>query len=388
MNYIPYGRQQISEEDIAAVDSVLRSDWLTQGPTIERFEEAVARYCGVRFAVAFNSGTAALHLACQAAGLGPGDTLWTSPNTFVASANAARYCGATVDFVDIDRRTYNLSVESLAAKLRAAADRGALPRIVMPVHFAGQSCQMREISRLANEYGFRIIEDASHAVGGRYLNRPVGNCEHSSIAVFSFHPVKIITTGEGGMAVTNDPELARRMRLLRSHGVTRDPNMMHKAPEGPWYYEQLDLGFNYRLTDIQAALGLSQFQRTDEFVRRRHALAARYDHELAGLPLILPWQHPDAYSAYHLYAVQINRSQSGHERARVFERLRADGVGVNVHYIPVHTQPYYAQQGFRSGDYPEAERYYSAAISLPLFPALTEAQQGHVITSLKRALSE
>ena len=388
MIQIPYGRQDINGDDIAAVEAVLRSDWLTQGPAGDRFEESVRRYCGAGYAVAMNSATSALHLACRALGLGPGDLMWTSPITFVASANAARYCGAGVDFVDIDERTYNMSVAALADKLRMVRKQnGVLPKIVMPVHFAGQSCDMREIGRLAEEFGFSVVEDASHAIGGRYLGRPVGDCRYSSITVFSFHPVKIVTTGEGGMAVTNNAELADRMRLLRSHGVTRDPAFMEGQSQGAWYYEQVDLGYNYRMTDIQAALGASQMHRIDGFVRTRHAIADRYVRELADLPVVLPWQSPHAHSAYHLFPIRIDPTRVSADRGEVFSRMRNGGIGVNVHYIPVHTQPYYRMLGFKDAQFPVAERYYADAISLPLFSTLDEARQGTVVRVLREALA-
>jgi UDP-4-amino-4,6-dideoxy-N-acetyl-beta-L-altrosamine transaminase len=383
---IPYGRQNISQPDIDAVVAVLRSDWLTQGPAIERFEQAVTDYCGAAQAVAVNSATSALHLACLALGLGPGDRLWTSPNTFVASANCALYCGARVDFVDIDPRTYNLSVDALRDKLERAERAGRLPKVVIPVHFAGQPCDMAAIHALAREYGFRVIEDASHAIGGRYLGEPVGNGRYSDITVFSFHPVKIITTGEGGMALTQDPELAETMRRLRTHGITRDPARMVGEVQGPWYYQQIELGFNYRMTDIQAALGYSQLQRLEEFVARRHELADRYDALLAGLPVITPWRDPEAWSAFHLYVIRLDERRMGQSRRAVFEALRQKGIGVNVHYIPVHTQPYYRALGFAEGDYPEAERYYREAISLPLYPGLAEAEQDQVVAALRETL--
>ncbi|MEO8157945.1 MAG: UDP-4-amino-4,6-dideoxy-N-acetyl-beta-L-altrosamine transaminase [Betaproteobacteria bacterium] len=388
MIQIPYGRQDINEDDIAAVEAVLKSDWLTQGPAGDRFEEAVRGYCGAGYAVAMNSATSALHLACRVLGLGPGDSMWTSPITFVASANAARYCGASVDFVDIDERTYNMSVAALADKLQIVRKQnGVLPKIVMPVHFAGQSCDMREIGELAEEFGFSVVEDASHAIGGRYLGRPVGDCRYSSITVFSFHPVKIVTTGEGGMAVTNNAELADRMRLLRSHGVTRDPAFMKGHSQGAWYYEQVDLGYNYRLTDIQAALGTSQMQRIDGFVRTRHAIADRYARELSDLPVVLPWQNPHAHSAYHLFPIRIDRARVSANRGEVFSRMRNGGIGVNVHYIPVHTQPYYRMLGFKDAQFPVAERYYADAISLPLFSTLDETRQRTVVRVLREALA-
>lgn len=380
---IPYGRQDITPEDIAAVEAVLRSDFLTQGPAVPGFEQALAAYCGAARGVAMNSATSALHVACLALGLGPGDRLWTSPNTFVASANCGLYCGAEVDFVDTDPATYNMSVAALEARLVAAAAEGRLPKVVIPVHFAGQSCEMRAIHALGQQYGFRIIEDASHAVGATYLGEPVGNCRYSDITIFSFHPVKIITTAEGGMAMTNDPALAERMERLRSHGITRDPAAMAWDSEGPWYYQQVELGYNYRITDLQAALGHSQLARLDDYVARRHAIAARYDAALAGLPLTTPWQHPDSRSALHLYPIRLHDAA---RRREVLEALRAAGIGVNVHYIPVHTQPHYHRLGFRPGDFPEAERYYAGAISLPMFPTLTPAQQDEVVAALARVL--
>jgi UDP-4-amino-4,6-dideoxy-N-acetyl-beta-L-altrosamine transaminase len=378
---IPYARQDVTEADIAAVVEVLRSDFLTQGPAVPRFERAVADYCGAAHAVAVNSGTSALHLACLALDLGPGDRLWTSPNTFVASANCALYCGATVDFVDIDPRTYNMSLEALSAKLEQAEAAGTLPKVVEPVHFAGQPCDMRGIGALAERYGFKVLEDASHAIGARYKGEPVGNCRYSDITVFSFHPVKIITTGEGGMAVTNDPELAARMARLRSHGISRDIDPADPNTCDGWYYRQLELGFNYRMTDIQAALGLSQLQRLDDYVTTRHALAERYDQLLADLPLTLPYRDPAARSAMHLYPVQV-----GTDRRQIFEKMREEGIGVNVHYIPVHTQPHFLQREFAIGDFPHAEGYYQQAMSLPLFPRLTEKQQDHVVSRLALCL--
>ena len=375
--------QDISEEDVAAVAAVLKSPFLTQGPTVPAFEAALAAYAGAKHGVAVNSATSALHIACLALGLKAGDVLWTSPVTFVASANCALYCGAGVDFVDIDPLTFNISVDALQLKLEQARSRGTLPKVLVCVHLCGQSCDMRAIHQLSLNYGFKIIEDASHAVGAKYLNEPVGNCRFSDITVFSFHPVKIITSAEGGMALTNDSQLARSMELLRSHGITRDPAAMTQASEGPWYYQQVGLGFNYRMTELQAALGLSQMNRLDAYVAMRHLLVKRYDEKLAGLPLSTPSQHPDGYSSFHLYVVRLI---DGSRRRKVFETLRARGIGVNVHYIPVHTQPYYRAMGFAEGDFPQAERYYAEAISLPLYARLSEADQDYVISSLRDAL--
>lgn len=380
---IPYGRQDISEEDIAAVCAVLQSDFLTQGPAIERFESAVARHCGARHAVAVSNATAALHIACLALDLGPGDLAWTSPNTFVASANCARYCGADVDFVDIDPVSWNLSPVLLAQRLDEARALGRLPKVLVPVHFSGQSCDMEEIGRLAREYGVAVIEDASHAIGASFLDAAVGCCKYSDCAVFSFHPVKIVTTGEGGIIVTNRDDLAARLLRLRSHGITRDASLMGEKNPGPWYYEQLELGYNYRMTDIQAALGASQMSRLENFVARRRALAARYDNLLAGLPLQLPVQDARARSSWHLYVVRLHLDEIGRSHRQIFEALRAAGIGVNLHYIPVHLQPYYRALGFAEGYCPEAERYHGEAISLPLYPALSEADQDYIATTLR-----
>ena len=380
---IPYGRQEITQADIDAVVGVLQSDYLTQGPMVPRFEQAVSAHCGASHALAVNSATSALHIACLALGLGPGDRLWTTPITFVASANCALYCGARVDFVDIDPHTYNLCPLALERKLIEAEQAGTLPKIVVPVHLCGQPCDMRAIHALSERFGFRIIEDASHAIGGRYLGETIGNCRYSDITVFSFHPVKIITTAEGGMALTNDARLAERMGLLRSHGITRDPALMTHAPDGPWYYQQVELGFNYRMTDLQAALGVSQMERLDCFVARRHEHSQRYGCLLNGLPLTLPWQHPDGYSGLHLYVVRV----AGDVRRQVFEGLRAANILVNVHYIPVHTQPYYTAMGFGAGMFPEAERYYAEAVSLPMYAGMTEHQQDRVADVLKGTLS-
>ncbi len=383
---IQYGRQDISPEDISAVVEVLQSDWLTQGPNVERFEKSVAAYCGAKHAVATCNATSALHIACLALDLGPGDWLWTSPNTFVASANCGLHCGANVDFVDIDPKTYNLSVEALARKLEHAKTEGKLPKIVIPVDFSGQPCDMCEIAELGKQYGFRIIEDAAHAIGADYMNGKVGNCRYADITVFSFHPVKIITTGEGGMALTNDSELYRRIGLLHSHGITRDPALIQDETDGIWYYHQIALGFNNRMTDIQAALGTSQLTRVEEFVERRRYLAARYDRLLSGLPIIVPYQHAAGHSSWHLYVIQVTPANA-RLRLKVFNSLRASGINAGVHYIPVHLQPYYRRMGFNPGDFPNAETYYSSAISLPLYYGLTEEEQDYVVEMLTSALS-
>lgn len=382
---IPYGRQSISDEDIAAVVKVLRSDWITQGPSIDEFERKVADYCGAAYGVAVSNATGALHIACLALDVGPGSLVWTSPNTFLASANCALYCGADVDFVDIDPDTYNMSTWALEVKLMAARAAGRLPQVVIPVHFAGQSCDMAGIARLASEYGFRVIEDASHAIGADYCGGKVGNCQYSDMTVFSFHPVKILTTGEGGMVMANSPVMRERLQRLRSHGMTRDAALA--SAYGPWYYEQQELGFNYRMTDIQAALGVSQLGRLDTFVARRRVLAERYDRLLAGLPLHVPKQDPNGTSSYHLYPVWIDEAAAGRNRLAVFEGLRAAGIGVNVHYIPVPNQPYYQARGFRPGQFPNAERYYAGAISLPMFYSLSEADQDTVVAALRAELA-
>ena len=384
---IPYGRQDISEADIKAVEDVLRSDFLTQGPVVPRFEEVVSSFCGAKHGVAVNSATSALHIACLALDLGPGDWLWTSPNTFVASANCALYCGAQVDFVDIDSRTYNLCPTKLEKKLIAAKRTGKLPKIVVPVHLTGQPCDMAAIHALGQKYGFKIIEDASHAIGSRYKGEPIGDCRYSDITVFSFHPVKIITTAEGGMILTNSAKLYTHLRLLRSHGITRDPELMTEPMHGPWYYQQVLLGFNYRMTDMQAALGASQMTRLSDYVKRRHQIAQRYDDFLSGLPLTLPWQHPDAYSAYHLYVIRLQLDKIGATHCQVFEELQAQGIIVNLHYIPVHTQPFYQRMGFKQGDFPEAEKYYSEAISIPMHVNLTDADLVFITNTLRKAIS-
>lgn len=386
MKQIPYGRQDISQEDIQAVIDTLSSDWLTQGPAIEKFEKTVANYCGAQYAVAVNSATSALHIACLAAGLGPEDSLWTSPNTFVASANCGLYCGAAVDFVDIDSRTYNMDPALLEEKLIVAGKEGKLPKVVVPVHFSGQACEMERIAKLAAKYGVAVIEDASHAIGGKYKDTRVGCCEFSDMAVFSFHPVKIVTTAEGGMILTNRRDLYEKLMLYRSHGITRNPEMMTQESHGPWYYEQIGLGYNYRITDVQAALGNSQMKRIDQFVARRHEIAKRYDNALENLPLALPWQHPDSFSAFHLYVIKLRTEALQKTHLQIFEELRRAGIGVNLHYIPVHTQPYYQTLGFKWGDFPAAEAYYRSAISLPMYYGLTEEDQDYVIDTLKKVL--
>ena len=399
---IPYGRQDITQVDIDAVVDVLRSDFLTQGPTVPRFEEAVSHYCGVRHGVAVNSATSALHIACLALDLGPGDWLWTSPNTFVASANCALNCGANVDFVDIDPLTYNMSVEDLQVKLEQAEKQGLLPKIVMPVHFAGQPCNMPAIYALSKQYGFKIIEDASHAIGASYTDVidnnaisvvaensktitkqfnqiNIGSCTHSDITVFSFHPVKIITTGEGGMAMSNDAELANRMRRLREHGITKDEAGMDPRPENEiWNYQQIELGFNYRMTDIHAGLGISQIQRLDEFVSLRHEIADRYHSELSSLPITIPFQALGMYSSFHLYPIRVNHSESCRSQRQIYDALRRNGVAANLHYIPVHRQPYYENLGFKSGNFPEAELFHREVISLPIYTTLSISDQAVV----------
>ncbi|MDA3876062.1 MAG: UDP-4-amino-4,6-dideoxy-N-acetyl-beta-L-altrosamine transaminase [Halothiobacillus sp.] len=385
---IPYGRQDISDADIQAVVDVLRSDYLTQGPAVPAFEKSIADYCGAQHAIAVNSATSALHIACLALDVRPNDLVWTTPITFVASANCALYCGAQIDFVDIDSRTYNMSVERLAEKLAHAEKIGKLPKVVIPVHLCGQPCDMVGIHALGQQYGFKIIEDAAHAIGGKYRGEPIGNCRYSDITVFSFHPVKIITSGEGGMALTNDAQLAKRLRLLRSHGISSDEADMQPRPsEEIWNYQQIGLGFNYRMTDILAALGLSQMQRLDEFVAKRHSIAERYDQLLSSLPVVTPFQHADGYSSFHLYVIRLKLGEINKTHRQVYEALRAVGILVNLHYIPVYRQPYYVNLGFEAGYCPEAEQYYSEVISIPVYPGLTEAQQDQVVAALRVATS-
>lgn len=383
---IPYGRQDIHQSDIDAVVAVLKSDFLTQGPKVPVFEKLVADYCNAKYAVAVNSATSALHIACLTLGLGEGDWLWTSPNTFVASANCGLYCGARVDFVDIDPRTYNMCTNALEEKLTQAKQANRLPKVIIPVHFAGQSCDMKRIYALSKQYGFKIIEDASHAIGGKYLGQFIGGCQYSDITIFSFHPVKIITTAEGGLAMTNQADLAEKMNLFRSHGVTRNPELMTQESEGDWYYQQVELGFNYRMTELQAALGISQMQRLEEFVTKRHELKNRYDELLSGLPVQCPYQSKDSYSALHLYPIQLDLDNISRSHAQIFAEIRVNGIGVNLHYIPLHTQPYYQQMGFRKGDFPQAEIYYSRAISIPMYSGLSTKQQDRVVAVLQQVL--
>lgn len=379
---IPYGKQDINQADIDAVLGVLRSDFLTQGPKVPAFEQKVASHVGAKHALAVNSATSALHVACKALDLGPGDWLWTTPITFVASANCGLYCGAQVDFVDIDPRTYNLCPRALEAKLAEAERENRLPKVLVAVHLCGQPCDMEAIYKLSQRFGFRIVEDASHAIGGKYRGEFIGGGRYSDITVFSFHPVKIVTTAEGGMALTNEDELASRMNLLRSHGVTRDQNLMTQEPDGPWYYQQVELGYNYRMTELQAALGISQMDRLDAFVARRHELARRYDELLKDLPVTLPWQHQDSFSGLHLYVIRLKLDAINKTHRQVFEALREQGIGVNLHYIPVHIQPYYQRMGFEAKDFPEAMHYYREAISLPMYSAMSEIQQDEVVRAL------
>ena len=383
---IPYGKQDISDEDIDSVIDVLKSDFITQGPKVPLFEQTVSSYCKSKFSVAVNSATSALHIACLSLGLKKNDWLWTSPNSFVASSNCALYCGAKIDFVDIDPISFNMSIEALEEKLIIAKKKNILPKIIVPVHFAGQSCDMSRIFELSKIYGFKIIEDASHAIGGRYLDNPIGNCSYSDITVFSFHPVKIITTAEGGMATTNSKDIYNKMSQLRSHGITRDEKKMHYKSHGAWYYEQIDLGFNYRMNELQAALGVSQMTRLDDFVFKRHVIKSRYDLLLKDFPLSTPKQHPNSYSSLHLYPILLDIQSLEKTQSEIFKDLRDNQIGVNLHYIPIHLQPFYKQFGFKKGNFPNAEDYYSKAISLPIFAKMTDEQQDKVIAALKRVL--
>jgi len=387
LKMIPYGKQDINQDDIDSVVNILQSDFLTQGSEVPLFEKTVSDYCGTKFGVAVNSATSALHIACLALDLGKGDYLWTSPNTFVASANCGLYCGAKVDFVDINPLTYNLSSKELEKKLIQAKQDNKLPKIVIPVHFAGQSCNMKKIHSLSQEYGFKIIEDASHAIGGKYKNETIGKCRYSDITIFSFHPVKIITTGEGGMALTNNPELAGRMQRYRTHGITTDANIMQLTPfDEIWNYQQISLGFNYRMTDIQAALGVSQMTRLDEFVKQRQQIAKRYNIELAGLALQTPWQHFDSYSSYHLYPIRLKLGEIEKIQGKVYDALHAAGIMVNLHYIPVYRHPYYEAMGFKKGYCPNAEQYYKEAISIPMYPTISKVQENKIVSCLREIL--
>jgi UDP-4-amino-4,6-dideoxy-N-acetyl-beta-L-altrosamine transaminase len=386
---IPYGRQEITDSDIEEVEKVLRSDFLTQGPVVPKFEKSVANYCGTSYSVAVNSATSALHIACLALGLEKGDYLWTSPNTFVASANCARYCGASVDFVDINPNTFNMSVEALSEKLKIAEKKGKLPKIVIPVHFAGQPCEMEAIHKLSKKFGFKVIEDASHAIGASYDEIKVGSCVHSDITVFSFHPVKIITTGEGGIALTNDKNLAHKMYRLRVHGITNDKSLMRSRPkEEIWNYQQIDLGYNYRMNDIQAALGLSQIKRLDDYIKTRHKIAKKYDKEFENFSIKIPHQHPKVYSAYHLYPVCFEENNVGVIQKKIYDDLWKNNIAVNLHYIPVHRHPYYENLGFKKEDFPAAEKFHREAISLPMYPTLSAKQQNEVIKSLVSAIKK
>ena len=383
---IPYGRQSINQDDINDVVSVLKSEFLTQGPIVPVFEQAIAEYCQAKYAVAVCNATAALHLACLALNVGNGDIVWTSPNTFVASANCALYCGAKIDFVDIDPQTYNLSIDKLTEKLEFAEKNNLLPKVIIPVHFAGQSCEMKEIHKLSIKYGFSIIEDASHAIGAEYFGKKIGSCFYSDITIFSFHPVKIMTTGEGGMALTNNASLANKIKLLRSAGITKDPSLMTVKSHGSWYYQQLELGYNYRITDIQAALGLSQLNRLEKFIHRRREIAESYSNLLNDLPVQLPVQHPDTFSSWHLYVICLKLDKIKKSKKDIFDNLRELGIGVQTHYIPVHSQPFYQNLGFKTGDFPQSEHYYQEAITLPLFFDMTEKEVEYVVNTVKEIL--
>ena len=385
---IPYGRQDISESDIDEVEKVLRSDFLTQGPSVPKFEKAVANYCNASYAIAVNSATSALHISCLSLGLGHGDLLWTSPNTFVASANCGRYCGADIDFVDIDYDTYNISIKALSKKLEMADKVGKLPKILISVHFAGQSCDMKAISELSKKYGFKIIEDASHAIGASYNNIKVGSCYYSDITVFSYHPVKIITSAEGGMALTNNQKIADKIYRLRTHGITNNKKeMIDRSEDEIWNYQQIDLGYNYRMNDIQAVLGLNQLKRVDKYVCDRHKIAKFYNAELEGLPIKIPFQAPYSYSSYHLYPILIKNENSAKTQKQIFNELRSEGIAANLHYIPVHRHPYYENLGFKKNDFPIAEDFHKKAISIPIYPALTDQQKDHVVKTLKKVIT-
>ena len=388
MSYIPYGKHEVLEEDIKEVVKVLKSDFITQGEMVPKFEKAVSDYCGAKYAKAVNSGTSALHIACLSLGLRSGDYLWTSPISFVASANCGLYCGAKIDFVDINTETYNISIDNLKKKLKEAKKKNNLPKILIPVHLAGQSCEMKEIYKLSVKYGFKIIEDASHAMGGKYLGKPVGNCKYSHLTVFSFHPVKVITTGEGGMVMTNSMELSNKLELFRTHGVSREEFQVKEEQEGSWYYEQIDLGYNYRMNDLQAALGLSQLNRLDKYIEKRHKIADRYNSLLANLPVSIPKQSSQSYSGMHLYIIRLKLDEINASHLSVFESMRENGIGVNLHYIPIYKHPYYRRTRKNISDLPEAEKYYKEAISLPIFPKLKVSEQKKVVSTLKAAISK
>ena len=383
---IPYGKQEITQSDIDSVVEVLKSDFLTQGPVVPVFEEHIKNFCGSKYAVATNSATSSLHSACHALGVSKGDIVWTSANTFVASSNCAIYCGATVDFIDIDSRSFNICLNKLESKLILAKKSGKLPKVVIPVHLTGQSCDMKKIYELSLTYNFKIIEDASHSIGSKYLDRYVGSCDYSDITIFSFHPVKIITTGEGGVATTNDKNLAEKLTLFRSHGITRDSELMRKLPDGPWYYEQIDIGYNYRMTELQAALGISQLERIESMISKRHLIANEYDKKLNNLPLRVPWQDKKSHSSYHLYVIRLNLNQINISHKDFFIKMRNEDILVNLHYIPVYFHPYYKKLGFKKGHCPEAEKYYADAVSIPMFPTLTDKDQNKVISSIKSIL--
>ena len=384
---IPYGRQNVTKDDIEAVIEVLKSDFLTQGPIVPKFENMIKDYCNIGYAVALNSATSALHAACFALGVKSGDIVWTAANTFVASANCALYSGAEVDFVDINANTYNICIDQLESKLKESKIQGNLPKVLIPVHLTGQSCDMEKIFELSKEYKFKIIEDASHSIGGKYDNEKIGSCRYSDITIFSFHPVKIITSGEGGIATTKSIELAKKMELFRSHGITRDQDLMHRETDGPWYYEQIELGYNYRMTDIHAALGISQLKRIDDIIIKRHEIAKHYDKNLADVPLKIPLQSDKSFSSYHLYVIRLKLNEISISHKEVFEQLRNEGILVNLHYIPVYFHPYYRNLGFKKGYCPEAEKYYSEAISIPIFPTLEKQHQEKVIGCIKKIVN-
>jgi UDP-4-amino-4,6-dideoxy-N-acetyl-beta-L-altrosamine transaminase len=387
MKSINYGQQSISQSDVNEVVNVLKSDFLTQGPMVPKFEKRVSEYCSASFGIATCNATSALHIACLALDVKCGDVVWTTPITFVSSANCALFCGASIDFIDIDPQTYNMSVERLRYKLQQAEILGKLPKVVIPVHLSGQSCDMEEIFKLSKQYGFKIIEDASHAIGGKYKGQFIGGCSYSDITIFSFHPVKIITTGEGGMAMTNSTKLAQKMYLYRGHGITSDPNLMHKRPDSElWNYQQIDLGFNYRMTDIQAALGISQLKRIDEFIKKRHEISKIYNSKLKDLHVTIPYQHVDSFSSYHLYLIRLSVDKLKINQKDVYLKLHKLGVKVNLHYIPVYLQPFYQEKGFKRGYCPEAEKYYSEVLSIPIHASLNEDELDRVISSLVEVL--